>query len=120
MDTDWLLTCASSTRHLVRVLNYKLTHKTTDDKEKNRINQYIKDIYNTNMKIINELPNNIMTPLAFEKQDLSYFVSILNLYITEEWSIINLDDDIEVECMTNFIYVYSSLQKYYEEKINTI
>ena len=120
MDTDWLLTCAPSTRRLVSVLNYKLTHKTTEDEEKNRINHYIKDIYNMSMKILQESPNNIMTPLVFEKQDLLYFVSILNLYITDQWSIINLDDDIEVECMISFIYVYTALQKYYEEKINTI
>ena len=119
MDYNLLSTFASSTHNLINVLVYKLKHKTTDEEEKNRINHYINDIYNRSVKILEESPNDITTALTFEKQDLLYFIPVLDLYITEKWSTVNLDDDVEVECMTDFIYMYSALRRYYKVRVST-
>jgi hypothetical protein len=114
-------TFATSTHSLLWALNHKLNHSTTLEEEKIRINKYINDIFTRSEKILKKDPENIMimTPLTFEKTDLEYFVSILNLYITDEWAKVNLEDDIEVECTQDWLFYYTALQRYYQQLINS-
>ena len=114
---DIIKTFAPSTRRLVSILQYKLKHSTTDNYEKDKINKYINNIIHRSIEILKDSPDDIMKPLTFKKKDHSYFVSILTLYLDEKWSTVNLDNGIEVDCMNEFIYVYSALKDYYEKLI---
>lgn len=112
-------TFATSTHSLLWALNHKLNHSTTLKEEKIRINKYINDIFTRSEKILKTDPENIMTPLTFEKTDLEYFVSILNLYITDEWAKVDQNNDIEVECTQDCLFYYTALQRYYQQLINS-
>ena len=115
---DKIGTYAPSSRHLIYALNYKFD-KTTNTEEKNKIPTYINDICQRSDQILKITPHLILETLGFPKEDLIYFVGIIDFYVGEQYKNVNPNGDIAMEVLNDFICRYGALSKHYSDIINS-